>query len=199
MFSTDNFKFFDLYSSEFAVGMSALLGYNFGKIFADLGAFSGYGRVTARENSTWLFQNSPIVKSGDALANNFSFGFSPGIGTHINTGNSIFVPKVSLPLSWLRSTATEGANRQLSADLSNQISGVAQMDLIDNTIIKVFRVSIQTGFSILFEKFYIDLVFDVPLVINSELKIDFVDNDTLIESSSGSKDASTSIGFGFRF
>jgi len=198
-FSTDNFYTFDIRSSEFTVGISGLIGRNFGQIFADLGLSLGYGRVTAQEDGLWFFQNSPFVRSGDALFNSFSLGFSPGIGTHINAGNVIIIPRLAMPFSWLWSAGTDGINRELSAELSYWIDGVARSNLIRDTSINIFRLSLQPGVSVLLEHFYVGFSINIPLLINSEVDIAFVDNSSFSERSRGDRNVGVSFSVAYRF
>ncbi|MCL2592877.1 MAG: hypothetical protein FWD82_05880 [Defluviitaleaceae bacterium] len=198
-FSTDDYLLFDIYSSEFAIGLGGMIGYNFGQIFSDLGISVGYGRVTAKERGFWLFQNSPVIRSGDTLFSGFTFEISPSVGTHINKGNMTVIPRIAMPFSWFRYSSSENLNREISAELSYLVGGVAFIDLIDDISLNIFQFSLQPGLSFLINSFYFGLSMNIPIRINTEMEISFIDNSSLTETSSGDRNISVGISFGLRF
>jgi len=198
-FSTDDYLLFDIYSSEFSIGLGGMIGYNFGQIFTDLGISLGYGRVIAQERGFWFFQNSPVIRSGDTMFSGFTFGISPSVGTHINTGNMIIIPRITMPFSWFRYSGSENFNREFSAELSYLVGGVAFIDLINDTSLNIFQFSLQPGLSFLFDSFYFGLSINIPIRINTEVDISFADNSSLTETSSGDRNISVGISFGLRF
>ena len=198
-FSTDDYLLFDIYSSEFVVGIGGMIGYNFGRIFTDLGISFGYGRVTAQERGHWIFQGSPIISSGDTLFSGFTFGFSPSVGTHINTGSLTVIPRLAMPFSWIRYSSSENFNREFSAELSYFIGGVAFIDLIDDISLNIFQFALQPGVSFIFNAFYFGLSLNIPIRVNVEENITFLDRSSLTETSSGDRNIGLGIGFGLRF
>jgi len=192
-FSTDDQDFLGIRSSEFVIGFGGLFGYDFDPVWIDIGSNFGYGWITAQENSSWLFQNRPIVRNGDGLANGLQFAVVPRFGTHINTESVIIVPRFSIGFSWLWYSLTENANRSLSADLSQYV------DIIDDTSVNAFGFSIGPGVSFIFEQFCISLGVNIPIRIKSEAEIVFIDGSKFSETANSDRNIGLNVGVGFRF